>query len=308
MKLSELKDLSKKDVLTSVKNFLLVLLGTFVLAFGTGVFIIPFDLVVGGVSSIAIILDKLIGFAPLSVDFYVTVVTWLLFFAGLLFLGRDFALKTLLSTVVYPPALSLFMRLVSPDVFDGLFYLAGSEYQQIAILLAGIFGGAMIGAGCAITFLGGGSTGGVDVISLALCRKFKRLKSSVTVFVVDATIIALGALVVKNLVLTLLGIASAFIAALAIDKIFLGQTHAFIAHIVSDKHKEICDMIIRDLDRTATVISSKGAYSGEDKNMVMVSFSMPQYARLIANVKRIDETAFITVHRAHEINGEGWSY
>lgn len=308
MKLSEIKNMSKKDVLTSVKNFALVLLGTFVLAFGTGVFVVPFDLVVGGVSSIAIILDKLIGYAPLTVDFYVTVVTWLLFFMGLIFLGKDFALKTLVSTIVYPPALSLFMSLVKPDVLGGLLYLQGSEYQQIALLLAAIFGGAMIGAGCAITFIGGGSTGGVDVISLALCRKFKKLKSSVTVFVVDATIIALGAVLIEDLVLTLLGISSAFIAALAIDKIFLGQSHAFVAHIVSDKHKEICDMIIKDLDRTATIISSKGAYSGEDKNMIMVSFSMPQYARLIASVKRIDKNAFITVQRAHEINGEGWTY
>ena len=101
------------------KNFGLTFLGTLVLAFGTAVFLVPYSLVSGGMSGIAIVLDLLIDVEFITVDLIVAVLSWTLFFVGLIFLGRGFALKTLVSTVVYPPALSLFLLLVSPDVFGG---------------------------------------------------------------------------------------------------------------------------------------------------------------------------------------------
>lgn len=301
-------DISKKSELYHhIKNSLLVVLGTVILAFGTGVFIIPFDLVVGGVSSIGILLEKLIPIELLTADVYITIVTWLFFALGFLILGKGFAVKTLISTVVYPIALSAVLRFLGPNAFGGFFDLGGSEYSEIAILLAALFGGVSVGAGCAITFLGGGSTGGVDVISLTVA-KYTRIKSSHMFFIVDATLVMLGVFIIGDFVLTLLGILSAFVSALVIDKIFLGESRAFTAHIVSDKYEEINRAIIEDIDRTTTVISARGGYSGKEKQVLMVSFTMRQYADLISAVTKIDKNAFITVHRAHEINGEGWTF
>ena len=81
------KLLRRRKILTAVKNFFLVIFGTLILAFGTAVFVIPFDLVVGGVSSIAIILNRILGIEALSVDVLITAVTWILFFVGLIFLS-----------------------------------------------------------------------------------------------------------------------------------------------------------------------------------------------------------------------------
>jgi uncharacterized membrane-anchored protein YitT (DUF2179 family) len=111
----------------------------------------------------------------------------------------------------------------------------------------------------------------------------------------------------KNLILCLLGITAAFVGALVIDKIFLGQSKAFIANIVSDKYEEINEAIIKKLDRTSTVLHATGGYSATPKKVVMVSFTMRQYPDFIAYVRSIDKEAFITIHRAHEINGEGWT-
>ena len=305
--LEKLKQMDKGEFLNHLKNTALVILGTVILAFGTGVFIIPFNLVVGGVSSIAIILRELIPIEALTVDIYVTVITWLFFFMGLALLGKSFALKTLISTIIYPIALSLFMHLVDPGVFGGFFNLLESEYSEIAILLAALFGGGFVGVGCAVTILGGGSTGGVDIITLVV-TKYTKIKGSVVFFLVDATVILLGMFIIGNFVLTLLGIMSAFAAAVMLDRMFLGESKAFTANIVSDKHAEITEAVIKDMNRTATVFHATGGYSGAEKRVVMVSFTMRQYTELISIVSRIDKNAFITIHRAHEINGEGWTY
>jgi len=300
------------SVKATVKNTLLVILGTFVLAFGTGIFVIPFDLVTGGVSGIGIILNRVfegVGFlGELTTEFYASAVNWLLFFVGLIFLGRRFAAKTLVSTIVYPFALSLAVQLSNSDVLGGFFNLASyTEYGQTSVILATVFSGAAIGAGCALTFLGGGSTGGIDIIALTICKYWKKGKSSVLIFICDATIIVAGMFVINNLVLSLLGIVSAFICAIAIDKMFIGESGAFIAYVVSDKYEQINKAVIRRLVRTTTMISAVGGYSREPKMMLTVTFSRNQYAEFTAIMSEIDKNAFVTVHRAHEIGGEGWT-
>lgn len=300
--------LNNIDAKQLIKNTLIIIFGTVLLAFGTGVFLVPFNLVTGGMSGLAITLVNFIHVEFLTVDVYVTIMTWTLFVLGWIFLGTDFTLKTLVSAIVYPIALSLFIKLPSPDVMNGFFNLAGnSEYGEIALILSALFGGVFVGAGCAVTFRGGGSTGGTDIIAFIICKYFKKLKSSVVIFAVDAIIIILGILAIGDLVLCLVGIISAFVAALVIDKIFLGESQAFIAHIVSDKYKEINEAIIKKLDRTSTVLHATGGYSGTAKKVVMVSFTMRQYPDFVTYVRSIDKEAFITIHRAHEINGEGWT-
>lgn len=298
----------KKTTLQMIKNALLVIGGTCILAFGTGVFIIPSDLVVGGMSSMAILLSKVIPLEFMTVDIYVTIITWLFFFLGLIILGRAFAMKTLISTIVYPIALSVFMRFASADAFGGFFYIAGGEHGELGLLLSALFGGACIGAGCAITILGGGSTGGIDIIALSVSKRFKKIKSAAVLFSIDTTLIILGMFIIGDFALTLLGIISAFISAVAIDRIFMGRSRAYTAFIISDKYEQINRAVIEDVKRTTTIISAKGGYSGADRNMLIVSFSIRQYNELLATVTAIDKNAFITIQQAHEINGEGWTY
>lgn len=290
-----------------LKNILFIIFGTVILAFGTALFIIPFDLVVGGVSGVAIIINRLIGIKYITVDLLITVITWTLFFVGLFTLGKSFAIKTLISTFVYTVGVSLFSKLTDPRVLGGFFCLSQSRYASVAIILATLFGGALIGTGCAITFLGGGSTGGMDILSFTICKIFKKLRSSMVIFCIDAAIIILGMFAIRDLVVSLLGIISALLCALVIDKIFLGESTAFIAQIISDKCDDINRKIIKKLERTTTLIDAVGGYSKKSKKMLMISFTIAQYAELMTIVTQIDKDAFVAIHRAHEINGEGWT-
>ena len=86
--------LTKKDIIQYANNIFLIIFGTALLAFGTAVFIVPFDLVTGGVSGIAIVVEKVLPF-NISIDAYIAIFTWVLFFMGLIFLGKNFAAKGL---------------------------------------------------------------------------------------------------------------------------------------------------------------------------------------------------------------------
>ncbi len=290
-----------------LKNIGLTVIGTIILAFGTAVFIIPFDLVVGGMSGFAIIIDKIVPFEFVTVDLLITIMTWSLFLVGFLVLGKSFAAKTLISTVIYPPFISLFSKLVDENVFGGIFHLESSAHSDIVLIIAALFGGVLIGTGCAIAFLGGGSTGGTDVIAFTICKFFRRIRSSVVIFIIDSIPIALGVFILKDLVVTLLGIMSVFVSALVVDKIFVGGQKALIAQIISGKYEELNQAIIDRLERTATFVDVVGGYSKQPKKMIMVTFSMRQYSELMNIIHRTDKDAFVTIHRAHEINGEGWT-
>ncbi len=299
--------ITREELILQLKNLGLVLIGTLVLAFGCAIFVVPFNLISGGVTGLSIIVDHIIGSA-IPIDLVIAIITWGLFFLGLFFLGWDFAIKTLASTIVYPIAISAFMHLVTPDVLDGVFYLQGSAHADIALIISALFGGLCVGTGCALTFMGGGSTGGVDIIAFIICKYFKRWKSSTVIFIIDATTVILGLFVIKDLILTLLGIISAWIAATVIDKIFIGSEKAFTAQIVTPKFEEMNLAIREEVRRTTTMFVAYGGYSREAKTVLSVTFTMRQYADLMNVIKRIDPKAFVSISRAHEINGEGFTY
>ncbi len=298
--------LSKKELLHTVRNTLLVILGTLILAFGTAVFILPMNIVSGGMSGLAIIIKALIPLEFITIDLIVFVLTWLLFLVGMLILGRPFAAKTLLSAIIYPLAISLFLRLTDPAVLDGFFALTTYAHTDLALILAATVGGVCIGTGCALTFIGGGSTGGTDIIAFVLCKYFPKMKSSVVIFAIDALVVVLGMAVLRNLIISLLGILSAFICAVMVDKVFLGGRAAFIAYIVTKDWERINQEIITRLDRTTTILEATGGFSREGRKMLMVTFTMSEYADLLTFIGKTDPRAFVIIHRVHEINGEGW--
>ena len=174
-------------------------------------------------------------------------------------------------------------------------------------MIAPFLGGVLVGVGCALTFLGGGSTGGTDILAFIICKIIPRLKSSLAIFLVDVSVIVLGVFVIDNIVISTLGIASAFVSALLVDKVFLGGQKTFIAQIISNRYEEIKDKILCDMERGATIIDVSGAYTGDKYKMIMVSFTMRQYNQMLNIINKTDKSAFLTIHRAHEINGEGFS-
>ena len=313
--------MDKRTVARQVTNYFLVILGTFLLAFGSVIFLSEAELVAGGVSGIAIIVQHYIN-TPVY-DYIVAgliVGCWII---GLLFVGRDFALKTLLSSVLYIGFTFLFKRVdfflelahqfaYTYRIVDGV----GVEAQEVGnLILCGIFGGVFVGGGVAFAFLGGGSSGGVDVFQVLL-SKYLNIKESLSSFIIDASIIVVGMLTVSfdpsnskwNLNPALCGILSSFVTAVLIEIVYIRNQSAYQVDIISDKWEEISRYAQDELDRGATIIPAKGGYKGEERVILRVVFDKLQYEKIRQYIASIDPKAFITFTQTNAVFGEGFKH
>lgn len=295
---SNLISRNKKEI---IKNYALIVIGSFLLAIGTGVFLLPALLNTGGLMGIGLIAKILFNFDP---DLVVLVLTWTFFLVSLFFLGWRFTVKSLVSSFIYPLALIAIMRipLISNTVND-MFLNADTA----TIIIAGIFGGVFSGIGVALTFLGGGSTGGVDIIVVIL-NKYLKVKHSTLVLIVDGLIIFGGLLVTGDIILSLIGIISAFVFAFMIEFIFLGKSHVFTAYIMSPKkHEEINQWIQENTGRGATLVPVLGGYKKDPYNLIIVNFDRRELIVFTSGIAAIDPKAFVTIQQSKAVLGEGFS-
>lgn len=324
---SWIKDFFKKEnIVRNLRNVLLVLIGTFVVAVGNSFFLIPFSIVSGGVSGITILTAE---FIPPDIMAYI--LNWVLFVVGLILLGLRFTISSLISTIFYPIFLSIFTR--TPLVENFLNLLLGSEVNyelsngvitnlvELAnsgtvinggfLLIIGLLGGMLVGVGCSITFHGGGSTGGLDILTFII-SKFTGLKESIPFFILDGGVVLIGIILDLGdgnsieIIGGLVGIISAFICSLMIEIVYNGQTGAYCVDIVTDKVDEVCKFSIEELDRSATILNVKGAYSKGEKQMVRIVFSRRDYTKVRNGIAKIDNKAFCTFYQTLFTGGEGF--
>ncbi len=294
-------DFKKENLLKTIKKYLLILLGCLFLAIGDSFFLIPNSIVIGGASGIGIVIGKATGF---NTEIIITILNWVFFVIGFLLLGFKFSFKTLLSTVFYPLFLLGFTHIYNSNEW---FHVVSSTATDntASLIIAGVFGGALAGLGCATTYLSGGSTGGTDAISLSI-EKYFHVKASLATFAIDCIIISLGVFFMQNITLLLIGISASFACSLMIDKVYLGNNDCFYAQIISSHWEEINDVINEKMGRGTTLFDSYGGYTGKEKIMLQVAFSREEYDEIQKIVFSIDKKAFMTVTRAHDVTGDGF--
>lgn len=293
----------------------LIIVGTVFVSFGSVAFHKPLNINSGGLAGIGIVSSFFINDAFLADVIYNVVVnglTVILWIVGFFTLGWKFARRTLLSSIVFIGANALFT--LTPQVKDFINYVgnlvATASPTAGNYLLGALFGGLFIGVGISFTFLGGGSTGGVDVITFLL-QKYLHIKESVGSFAIDATIIIVGICILtpfkgEMFIPCLCGILSAFITAIIVDYIFLGAQVSMQMDIISDKWEEISRFVQDNLLRGATVIEAKGGYKGEERVVLRVVVDRIQYIKLKRFIADIDPKAFITCTETHAVFGEGF--
>ena len=307
---------TKMDWFRVICRTFLVVFGTFLVAFGSVTFHVPLDINAGGLSGIGIIVRY---FSPeamkvISYNLVITIASIVLWVVGLIFIGKDFALKTLVATIAFPAATWLFTA--CPGISDGISTLgemlrtSGNGPTAGNYLLSGIFGGVFVGIGVAITFVGGGSTGGVDVLTF-LMEKFLRIKQSIASFIIDGTIVVIGlfCLVPQNqefLLPCLSGIMSAFMTAIFIEFIYIGSENSYQVDIISPKWEEISRFAQDELGRGATIIHAEGGYRGEERIILRIVFTKRQYNKLRAFISKVDPKAFVTFTQTNAVFGEGF--
>ena len=281
----------KKFVRDNGKDLLLILLGNLLLAFTVTFFILPYEILTGGIFGVAIALKPILP--NVDTNYIAYAIIGATFVLGALFLGKAFALKTVISSVVYP----LFL-----EMFRNVDFVVTTEP-----LLASLYGGLLTGVAVGLVFRAKGSTGGMDIFPLIM-NKYTGMKHSQGMLIVDGLTVILG-LSTLGIEHVLLGLVSVFASSFAIDRvIMLGSESAKSVYIISDYLDIINDRIQREIERGTTIIKASGGYSREPRDIIMCVITVEQYPILQSIVHEEDENAFIIVNEAHEILGEGFSY
>jgi uncharacterized membrane-anchored protein YitT (DUF2179 family) len=177
-------------------------------------------------------------------------------------------------------------------------------------ILCGLFGGVFIGGGVALTFLGGGSSGGVDVVQLIL-RKYAHIKESVGAFIVDTVIIVAGMLSMcitdpSLLIPALCGILSSFVTAVVIEIVYIRSQTSYQVDIISDHWKEISAFAQDELGRGTTIIKAEGGFKGDERIILRIVFDKSQYENIKNYIASVDPKAFITFTQTNAVYGEGF--
>lgn len=291
--------------------YLSVTLGTFLLAFGAVIFLSKLELVSGGISGIAIIVQHFVKTVYVY-DYVVAALMIIFWVLGLIFLGLSFSLKTLYSTLLYIGFTFLFARVPFFDTLASHFagYSGGSTPEVGNYILCGVFGGVFVGGGVALTFLGGGSSGGVDVAQLIL-KKYWGLRESISSFTLDAFVIIVGMCTMcvtdpQYLVPALCGILSCFVTAMLIELVYIKSLTSFQVDIISDHWQEISQYAQDVLGRGATIIRAEGGYKGEERIILRIVFDRSQYDSLKGYIAKTDPKAFVTFTQTNAVYGEGF--
>ena len=272
------------------KDIVWVVAGNAVLALAVSMFILPYDILSGGVAGIAVALQPLI---PLPVTPMVNLLVVGLFILGACFLGKEFAMKTILSSLIYPVFLTFFSGRV--PVLD------------LDPILASLYGGLLGGMGVGMALRTGASTGGMDIPPL-IVHKLTHIEIAKLVLITDALTVLLGAFT-YGLEAVLIGFVSVWASSVAIDKVLMfGGQQAKAIQIISDQYEQIIERIHSELERGTTLIEAQGGYTHEKRKIVLVVITKNQYPALMEMVTAIDKEAFVIANDTHEVKGFGFSF
>lgn len=280
--------------LQQIRIIIPILIGTAIYAFGLHYFVIPNQLMEGGVTGIAVLLNYAAGF-PLSISTLVLNVP--LFFLGWKALGREQMLYTFIGIVSLSGFLALMELLIDRKWLIPL--QTTHDY-----MLAALYAGVSLGTGLGIVFRFGGTTGGVDIIARIVAR-WKGISMGQIILTLDAVIIGIAMFYI-SIEKVLYTLVTVFIASKLIDFIQDGAYAAKAFSIITDQGGPISKQITLELDRGVTLIPAKGAFSGQQKEVVYCVVQRQEIRRLKKIIRNIDPRAFIVINEVHDVLGEGF--
>lgn len=268
-------------------EYSLVLLGSFMIAIGFNLFLLPNQVASGGVAGISTILNSVFGFSPDIVQWAINLP---LFVLGIFILGKNFGMKTFVGTIAVP------------------FFVGVSSAWPAATpdpLLGAIFGGMACGVGIGIVFRGKGSTGGIDLAAQIL-HKYVPLPFGICVALFDG-IIVLTATFVFSVEQGLYALIGLFVTSRTIDLVQVGLNSSKNLIIITDHVEPVREALLNQVDRGVTVWQAEGGYTKEERRMIMCVVNQNEFSRTSQIIKLIDPNAFIVVMNASEVIGEGFT-
>ena len=273
----------RKTAMDWIKKYLVLIIGSLIYSAGLEIFLVPNNIIDGGVVGISIMASYLTGI-PFGV--YMLVLNLPFIYLGYKQIGKTFAISTIISII----ALSIFSEFLEP-------------VPQITqdYFLAAIFGGIIAGAGVGLVIRQGGSLDGTEITAIILDRKTSFSVGEVVMFF---NLFILGAAgFVFGWDKAMYSLVAYFIISKMIDVVLKGLDESYAVMIVSDEYEEIADALMHRLGRGVTYLHGQGAYTGDDKQVLYCVVTRLEVVKLKEIALEKDEAAFVTINPVHDIVG-----
>ena len=275
----------------NVKTFLLVNLGVLLLTCGVYFFKLPNHFSTGGVSGLAILLGSVV---PVSTATLMAVINIALLVLGYLFLGREFGFWTTYCSLMYSAETWL---------LEELFPMTAPFTDQPLLELC--FAMMLPAVGSALLFNYNASSGGTDIIAMIL-KKYTTISDVGKGLFLSDSVIALASFFIFGAETGLFSMLGLFLKSFVVDSVIESINLCKFFSIVTSKPDEICDFIIKDLHHSSTVVDGQGAFSHQDRKVVLTAVRRGEAVRLRQKCKEIDPHSFMFITNTSEIIGKGF--
>lgn len=285
-------------VLAQLKKYALITLGCIIYSLGISLFIEPANLSSGGMTGISLIINAVSG---IPTGYLLIILNIPVFIIGFIFFGWAFLLSTGYATTVSSLLMTLWSHIFGAEGFN-LLPLTDN------VIVNAVTGGVLFGAGMGLIFRMGASTGGTDIFVKLLRRRFRYMKTGMISMTTDMTIVLCSLFVHPDLETLFYTALSVVVFTLMFDFVLYGGNTAKMVFVISsgEKAEKICDRVLNEVDSGATFIDAQGAYSRENKRILLCVIKPFLYPRLRDVVKEEDKSAFMIVSSAKEIYGQGY--
>ena len=274
------------------REILEITAGVILLSVGFYFFLLPLNMVIGGVMGVSVLLQNYI-----SVSLFMYIANGVLLLIGLLFLGKVFFFKTIYATLLSPTIIWILELTVDNNFF--MKYMTESP-----LLIGALFGGLFLGVGLGIVLRSNATTGGIDIIQ-NIMNKFLHIPFSLAMYITDGIIILIAMIV--DFQLGLYAVGSMIISGLIIDRLAIEGKAGFTAFIITDFSDKLQQMIYEKLERGVTKVKVIGGFSKLNKDMIICTVDRMQIYQFKRIIKDTDPNAFTFVTRTKEALGQGFS-
>ena len=267
-------------------NFIVMTIGAVVAAFALEGFLIPNEIIDGGIMGIAIMTNFKTNF---SLGWCIFLLNLPFIFLALQKMGKLFVFATFYAVAVLSISVSLMPTWLNHKHVSDPF-------------LACIFGGLILGAGVGLVLRSNSSLDGTEILSIRLSKKLGFSVGEIVMFF-NLFIFTAAGFVYDNWQSTMYSMIAYFVAYRVIDIVLEGLNESKAVRIVTDKHDDIGNAIMNQFDVSVTYLKARGGYSGAEKKIIFCVINRMEIAKLKQLVKTVDETAFITIENVHEVDG-----
>ena len=276
----------------SLQDYSLVLLGALVQAIAMRLFLVPSLLISGGLSGAAQLINFYTGW-PIGV--MVLIGNLPLFILGWRYLGgRRFAIRTLIAIVAFS------------FLTDVLIYWMPAKGMTQDLVLSSLYGGLIFGVGCGLVYRGKGTSGGSDIIGMVL---YHRTGISMTqAYLVSEVLVIIASGLVWGWELALYGMIVIYVSSLSAEMISEGRGLLRTAMIITEEPELVAEKIMTSIERGVTILNGKGAYTGQERQVLYCVLSRSEVNQVKELVHDIDASAFMVIGQAHEALGEGFKF